>query len=66
MKFGQLIEQNKTNITERSYTKYAAEASPRPCYKKQNLNISLNQQSEIPCSLFFIQLISKSITTKIN
>ena len=36
MKFGQLIEYNMRNIfLEKSHSKYGAEASPRPFYKKK-------------------------------
>ena len=53
MRFNQLIEYNMKNIfLEKSYTKSAGEASPRPCYKKSKLSLSLNQQSEILLSLF--------------
>ena len=48
MKVGQLIEYNMTNLfLEKSYTKYGGETSPRPFYKKSNLNISLDQLSEM-------------------
>ena len=44
MKFGQLIERNMTNIfLEKSYTKCAREASPRPFSEKLKLSISLNK-----------------------
>ena len=44
MKFGQLIEYNIRNIfVEKSYTKYAGEAIPRPLSKKSKLSISLDQ-----------------------
>ena len=52
MKFNQLIEYNRNIFLEKSYTKSAGEASPRPCYKKSKLSLSLNQQSEILLSLF--------------
>ena len=39
MKFGQLKEHNLRNIfVEKSYTKYAGEAIPRPLSKKKNQN----------------------------
>ena len=44
MKFGQLIEYNMRNIfVEKSYTKCAREAIPRPLSKKSKLSISLNK-----------------------
>ena len=48
MKFGQSIEYKMRKIIlEKSYTKCCGEASPRPFYKKSNLRISLDQQSEM-------------------
>ena len=48
MKFGQLIEYNmRTILLEISYAKYGREASPRPFYKKSNLSVSVDQQSEM-------------------
>ena len=48
MKFGQLIEYNMRNIfLQKLYTKCGGKASPRPFYKKSQLSISLNQQSEM-------------------
>ena len=46
MKYGQLIEYNGKTFLEYSYTKFSEEASPRPFYKKSNLIISQDQQSE--------------------
>ena len=44
IKFGQLIEYNIGNISvEKSYTKCAGEAIPRPLSKKSKLSISLDQ-----------------------
>ena len=45
MKFGQLKEYNLRNIfVEKSYTKYAGEAIPRPLSKKKSKSsISLDQ-----------------------
>ena len=44
MTFGQLIEYNISNIfVEKSYTKCAGEAIPRPLSKKSKLSISLDQ-----------------------
>ena len=43
MKFGQLMEYNIKNIfVEKSYTKCAGEAIPRPLSKKSKLSISLD------------------------
>ena len=48
MKFGQLIEYNTRNIfLEKLDTKCVGEPISRPFYKKLNLSISLDQQSEI-------------------
>ena len=64
MKFGQLIEYNKTNnFLERSYTKCSGEAIPRSFFEKSKLRISLDQHSEILFSLFY--WISRSRNTKI-
>ena len=44
IKFGQLIEYNISNIfVEKSNTKFAGEAIPRPLSKKSKLSISLDQ-----------------------
>ena len=44
MKFGYLIEYKMRNIfVEKSYTKSAGEAIPRPLSKKPRLSISLDQ-----------------------
>ena len=49
MAFGQLIEYNTINIfLEKSYRKCGGEVSPRPFYKKSKLDLSLDQQSEMP------------------
>ena len=34
MKYGQLIEYNRSNFAEKSYTKCAAETAPTPLSKK--------------------------------
>ena len=47
MKFGQLIENKRNILPEKSDTKFGGEASPRPFYKKSKLSISLDQQSEM-------------------
>ena len=68
MKFPQLIEYNMRKIfLEKSYTKCGRETSPRSFFKKSKLSISLNQQSEILCSLYCTLLYckSKSRTTMI-
>ena len=55
MKFGQLIECNMRNIfLEKSYTKCGGETSPRPFSEKLKLSISLDQQSKVLYSLFFL------------
>ena len=41
-------------VLEKSYTKYDGEASRRPFYKKSNLSISPEQQSEMLQSLFLL------------
>ena len=48
MKFGQVIEYNMINIfLEKSYTKCAGEACPRPSYEKSKLSVYLDQQFEM-------------------
>ena len=60
MKFGQLIEYNTKDIFhEKPYTKCGEEASPRPCYKKSKLGISLE------CYKICFSYMSKSRSTKI-
>ena len=55
LKFRQLREYNMRNIfLEKLYTECGGEASPRPFDKKSKLSISLDQQSEILCSLFLL------------
>ena len=54
MKFGQLIECNKRNILEKSYTKCGGETNPKPFSGKRKLSLSLDQQSKILYSLFFL------------
>ena len=41
-------------VLEKSYRKYDGEASRRPFYKKSNLSISLDQQSEMLQNLFLL------------
>ena len=41
------------SFQDKSYKKYGGEASPRPFYKKSELSISLDQQSEIIYSSFW-------------
>ena len=44
MKFGQLIEPNKSNIfVKKAYAKCAEETIPRPLSRKSKLSISLDQ-----------------------
>ena len=48
MKFGQLIEQNMSNIFfEKSYTNCGWAASPRYLNKESKLGKSLDQQPEV-------------------
>ena len=55
MKIGQLIKYNMRNILfEKPYAKYGGKTSPQPFSKKSKLNISLDQQTEILCSIFFL------------
>ena len=43
MKFGQLIEYNRSIFLEKSYIKYGGETIPRPFSQKSKLSISLDQ-----------------------
>ena len=55
MKFDQLIDYNVRNIfLEKSYTKYDGETSPRPFSEKLKLGISLDQESKVLYSWFFL------------
>ena len=55
MKFGQLKECNMRNIFhQKSYAKFCEETSHRPFSEKQKLNIYLDQQPEMLCSLFLL------------
>ena len=55
MKFGQLIEYNMKNISlGKSYTKWGGDSIPRPFSKKSKSSITLDQQSKVLHSLFFI------------
>ena len=55
MKIGQLITYNMRNILfEKPYAQYGGKTSPQPLSKKSKLNISLDQQTEILCSMFFL------------
>ena len=55
MKIGQLIKYNMRNILfEKPYARYGGKTSPQPFSKKSKLNISLDQQTEILCSMFFL------------
>ena len=55
MKFGQLMEYNTRNIfLEKSYTKCSGETTPRPFSTKSKLNISLDLQFKVLCSLFLL------------
>ena len=62
MKFGQLIEYNIRNISvEKSYTKCAGEAVPRPLSKKSKLSISLDQLCKTLNSLFLLHANLRAI-----
>ena len=55
MKFGQLIEDNMTNIfLEKSCTKFDRETIPRTFSKKTKLSISLDQYSTVLYILFLL------------
>ena len=55
MKPGQLREYNMRNIfLEKSYTKCGGETNPKPFSGKRKLSLSLDQQSKILYSLFFL------------
>ena len=55
MKFGQLVDYNIRNIfLEKSYTKCGWETIPRPFSKNSKLSVSLDQQSKVLYSLFFL------------
>ena len=71
MKYGQLIECNMRNIFffEKSYTKCGVETSPRPFSEKLKIIVSLDQQSQVLCSLFYCissSGLSKCIETKLQ
>ena len=62
MKFDQLIDYNVRNIfLEKSYTKYDGETSPRPFSEKLKLSISLDQESKVSYSLFFLYAKTEAI-----
>ena len=73
-KLDNLIEYNMINyFFEKSYTKCDGKATPRPFYKVKKFSISLDHQSEIFWSLFFLyvqvviyQLITIIITILIT
>ena len=53
MKFSHLVEYNMRNIfLEKSSTKCEGETNPRTFFTKSKVNISLDQRSEFPYSLF--------------
>ena len=55
MKLCQLIDYNMKSIfLQKSYTKYGAEASPRPFSEKWKLSISLDQLPKVSDSLFLL------------
>ena len=68
MKFDQLIDYNMRNIEksytknlEKSYIKSDGETSPRPFSEKLKFSISLDQESKVSCSLFFLYAKPKAI-----
>ena len=69
-KLDNLIEYNMINyFFEKSYTKCDGKATPRPFYKVKKFSISLDHQSEIFWSLFFLYVqvvIYQLITIKIT
>ena len=54
MKFHQLIEYNRNIFLQKLCRKCGVETIPRLFFKKSNLTISLDQQSKVSYSLFFI------------
>ena len=55
MKFGQLMECNMKNIfLKKSYKNCGGETNSRPFSEKLKLSISLDQKSEVLCSLFLL------------
>ena len=54
MKFGQLIENDRSIFLEKLYTKCDGETIPGPSCKKSKLNISLDQYPKVFCSLFLL------------
>ena len=58
MKFGELIEYNRTVFLEKSYAKCDGETVTRPFSKKSKLSISLDQQSKVLyfSLLFYVQV----------
>ena len=55
MKFSQLIDYKMRIIfTEKFYTKFGGETSPRPFSEKFKLTISLDQHSKVLQSLFLL------------
>ena len=57
MKFSQLIEYDMKHIfVEKSYTKCAGEAIPRPLSKTSKLSMSLDQQCKVLKSLLYSHL----------
>ena len=52
MEFDQFIEYNMIIFFQKSYTKFGGHTSLRPYAKTSKLSISLDQHSEVLCSLF--------------
>ena len=53
LKFGQLIEYNKRNLS------FDGKTSPRPFFKISNLRISLYQESEFLYSLLLLYILAE-------
>ena len=65
MKFGPLIEYNmRTILLEKSFSKCAGETFLRLFSKKSKLNISLDLQFKVSCSLFSLYAKWKAIKGK--
>ena len=58
MKFCQSMKYNMRNVfVGKSYGNCGGEASPRPFYKKSQMSISVNQQSEMLWSFVFLSFL---------
>ena len=63
IKFGQLVDYNRRNFLEKSYSKFSGETSPKPFSEKLKLGISLDQYSRVLCSLFLMHTKLRHIET---